>query len=273
MSEIKNKKLIYGTAWKKESTSDLVETAIMAGFRAIDTACQPKHYEEALVGEGIKRACLKGIKREELYIQTKFTPFAGQDPNKIPYNPNDALDKQVFTSFDVSKKNLQTGYVDSLVLHSPLFPYSNLLTAWDAMEQIHMHKGALELGISNCYELNILEKLYNDAQVKPTILQNRFYRDSDYDKDLRLFCAKNGITYQSFWTLTANPHILASQTIYDLSRKYNKTAAQIFYRFISHNGIIPLIGTTSKEHMLQDLAIFEFELLDTEVEMIETLLK
>ena len=37
-------RLIYGTAWKKEATTQLVIDAVLNGFRGIDTACQPKHY-------------------------------------------------------------------------------------------------------------------------------------------------------------------------------------------------------------------------------------
>ena len=37
-------RLIYGTAWKKEATTELVIRAVLNGFRGIDTACQPKHY-------------------------------------------------------------------------------------------------------------------------------------------------------------------------------------------------------------------------------------
>ncbi len=44
--------LLYGTAWKEENTASLVTQAIHAGFRFIDTACQPKHYNEAGVGKG-----------------------------------------------------------------------------------------------------------------------------------------------------------------------------------------------------------------------------
>ena len=40
-------RLIYGTAWKKERTTALVELALQSGFRGVDTACQPKHYHEA----------------------------------------------------------------------------------------------------------------------------------------------------------------------------------------------------------------------------------
>ena len=36
--------LFYGTAWKKDKTAHLVVLALKNGFRAIDTACQPKHY-------------------------------------------------------------------------------------------------------------------------------------------------------------------------------------------------------------------------------------
>lgn len=61
--------LIYGTAWKKDRSAELVYTALKAGFRAVDTAAQPKHYREDLVGEGIRKAITEGIvKREDLYV-------------------------------------------------------------------------------------------------------------------------------------------------------------------------------------------------------------
>ncbi|HSC42436.1 MAG TPA: aldo/keto reductase, partial [Candidatus Binatia bacterium] len=42
---------MYGTAWKKAATKELVQLAVASGFRAIDTANQLVHYEEALVGK------------------------------------------------------------------------------------------------------------------------------------------------------------------------------------------------------------------------------
>ena len=47
-------RLIYGTAWKKKRTAELVVKAVEAGFRGIDTACQPKHYSESLVGKALQ---------------------------------------------------------------------------------------------------------------------------------------------------------------------------------------------------------------------------
>ena len=66
---------IYGTAWKKDRTADLVHQAISTGFRAVDTAAQPKHYREDLVGEGIRRAIKDGIvRREDLHVSSAASP-------------------------------------------------------------------------------------------------------------------------------------------------------------------------------------------------------
>ncbi|MGZ4956816.1 MAG: aldo/keto reductase, partial [Methylobacter sp.] len=92
-------RIIYGTAWKKERTAALVEQAIGLGFRGIDTACQPKHYNEAGVGDGVAACLHRGIDRSELYLQSKFTPLSGQDPAQVPYDPNAGLSEQVAQSF------------------------------------------------------------------------------------------------------------------------------------------------------------------------------
>lgn len=257
---VKMPRIIYGTAWKKDRTADLVEKAILAGFRGIDTACQPKHYNEPLVGAALQRLKDHGIKREVLFLQTKFTPLSGQDPRQVPYDENSPIELQVAQSFETSIKNLQTEYVDSLVLHSPMAPHALLMKVWNAMENIQKTGGARQLGISNCYHTEVIRSLYADANVKPAVLQNRFYQETGYDANLRHWCTHHGVIYQSFWTLTANPHILSSNTVRTIAQKYKKTDAQIFFRYLSHSGIVPLTGTTSEQHMKEDLSIFEFEL-------------
>ncbi|CDR34899.1 aldo/keto reductase family protein [Criblamydia sequanensis] len=252
--------LIYGTAWKKEKTADLVTKAIQYGFRGIDTACQPKHYNEKGVGDALKKLEESGFSRKSLYIQTKFTPLNGQDPNNIPYDFKAPLKSQVHQSFEVSRKNLGVSYLNGWILHSPLNKREETLAVWKAMEEIHNQGGVQRLGISNCYDLDILKELYEASQVKPTILQNRFYRETGYDKEIRAWCEKKEITYQSFWTLTANPEILNSETVQKAAFEYQKTPAQIFFRFLIAIGIVPLTGTTSDKHMQEDLEIFNFEL-------------
>ncbi len=265
-------KMIYGTAWKKENTASLVELAILSGFRAIDTACQPKHYNEKLVGVGVQQGLEKNnLSREDLFLQTKFTPISGQDPNSIPYNPNDSIQNQIKTSLGVSKTNLQTTYIDSLVLHSPLFPFSELEKGWRVFEEFIENGDVKQIGISNCYDFNLFKKLYETATIKPKVLQNRFYDATMYDKELRIFCKENGVSYQSFWSLSANPHIVKSEIISKIAKKYQRTNEAIFYRFLTKIGITPLNGTTSTTHMKEDLDIFSFTLEDSEIDTIDSL--
>src|SRR5881392_2939440 len=79
-------KLLYGTAWKEQRTQSLTTLALDAGFRAIDTANQRKHYYEAAVGDAVAAAISAGtITRAELFLQTKFTYRDGQD-HRLPYD-------------------------------------------------------------------------------------------------------------------------------------------------------------------------------------------
>jgi diketogulonate reductase-like aldo/keto reductase len=265
--------IIYGTAWKKDRTADLVFKALRAGFRGIDTAAQPKHYYEKGVGEALGKIEALGLNRQSLFIQTKFTPLSGQDPMGVPYDPNEPLTAQVVQSFTSSQKNLGTPYVDSLVLHSPLPHRDSMIEVWKAMESIHQGGGARMLGISNCYELETLQDLYHNAEIKPSVVQNRFYGKTSYDSELRLWCNHKNITYQSFWTLTANPHIIMSPLLQQIAQSHDRTGAQIFFRFIIQLGIVPLSGTTSEVHMKEDLEVFDFELSKQEQDRIQSLLK
>jgi diketogulonate reductase-like aldo/keto reductase len=265
-------RIIYGTAWKKDRTADLVVKAIQSGFRGIDTACQPKHYNEPLVGAALNRLKDHGVERETLFLQTKFTPLSGQDPRQVPYDKNSPVELQVAQSFEASKKNLQTEYVDSLILHSPMAPHTLLMKVWTAMEKIQKAGGARQLGISNCYDTEVIRSLYADADVKPAVVQNRFYPDTGYDAILRHWCADHRVIYQSFWTLTANPHILSSNMVLTIAKKYKKTEAQIFFRYLSQSGIVPLTGTTSEQHMREDISIFDFELSSEDLKNVSFLL-
>jgi len=264
--------LIYGTAWKQEHTADLVELAVSVGFCGIDTACQPRHYREDLVGEAIRRLAGRGIGRDELYLQTKFTPASGQDQETIPYDAEAEVARQVEQSFTVSLKNLGVEYVDTLILHSPLESYERTVEAWRAMEEIHRQGGARQLGISNCYSPSLLFAMAAEMEVKPAVLQNRFYRDTGYDRVLRRWCREQKVIYQSFWTLTANPHLLAAGPLRAIARKYRKTGEQVLLRFLSQVEVVPLTGTRSPRHMRDDLSIMDFSLSAEEVAMVNGLL-
>jgi len=256
--------IIYGTAWKKADTARLVALAIQQGFRGIDTACQPKHYDEAGVGAGVAACLNAGLARGDLHLQTKFTSVSGQDPRRIPYDPRASLPAQVAQSCAASLRNLQTDYVDCLILHSPLATAEQTLAAWRAFESLVDAGTVRQLGISNCYDLAELRHLCQRARIKPAVVQNRFYAETGYDLAIRAFCAEMHIVYQSFWTLSANPHVLAHATLAALASNHKRTAAQILFRYLTQAGVVPLTGTKSETHMREDLAIFDFQLTEAE---------
>jgi len=266
--------LMYGTAWKKERTEDLVLAALNEGFRGIDTACQPKHYFEPGVGAALRRAFDEGlVKREQIFLQTKYTPIRGQDPKNVPYDQSKGLDEQVQESFKVSLSNLGTSYVDSLVMHSPMSTHSDTMTVWREFEKLHGEGLAKQLGMSNQYDFEGFKALYEDAKVKPSVLQNRFYADSGYDIALREFCLQNGIKYQSFWTLTGNPQLLKSSPIKQAAKSLGKTPEQVMFAFCISQGITPLTGTTDTNHMKQDLeAASSLQLSEEQIQAIKVLL-
>jgi diketogulonate reductase-like aldo/keto reductase len=264
-------KILYGTAWKKSDTERLVTTALCEGFSGIDTACQPKHYNEAGVGAAVSAFLSRGVPRSDLYLQTKFTSVSGQDPKTIPYDPRAALPEQVLQSFGVSLRNLQTEYLDGLILHSPLPTDDQTLEVWRALESLVNTGGVRQLGISNCYDLRELESLYDSATIKPAVLQNRFYADTRYDREIRSFCRRRQIVYQSFWTLSANPQILAHPSVGRLVTKYKATPAQILFRYLTLIDVVPLTGTRSEVHLREDLSIFEFDLTPAERDSLTSL--
>jgi diketogulonate reductase-like aldo/keto reductase len=265
--------LIYGTAWKKERTAELVAQALRAGFRGIDTACQPKHYHEPGVGEALAVVAREGLLRSDIFLQTKFSPLRAQDPDNVPYDPRASIVQQVQQSFAVSLRNLGVDTLDSLVLHSPYPEDSDTLEAWGAMERLFDQGLVRQLGISNCYEPERFERLWRAARIKPAALQNRFHAKTHYDRALRAFCRDKNIVYQSFWTLTANPQVLAAPAVTVPAEKYGRTPAQVFFRYLTQSGMACLTGTSSPEHMAQDLAIFDFCLTAREDEAIGALLR
>jgi diketogulonate reductase-like aldo/keto reductase len=265
MKSLNYPKIIYGTAWKKEKTKDIVVKAIKTGYRAIDTACQPKHYQENLVGDAIESLIKNNtITRNDIFIQTKFTSIDGQDPKNIPYDKKENLENQVKQSIEKSLSNLKTDYIDSLLMHSPMKNAQETIKVYNIFEE-YFNKGIIKnLGISNIYSLELLEYVFNSVKIKPKFIQNRFYMQTNYDKDIRKFCDLNGIIYQSFWTLTANPFILENEDFLKICRKYKLTSEQLFFKFLIQLGICPLTGTTNENHMLQNLEIFEREEINKE---------
>lgn len=264
---------MYGTAWKKEATAQLVQLAVASGFRAIDTANQLIHYQEALVGEALPALEKKGINRDALFLQTKFTPLGGQGGH-TPYDASADLTTQVRQSFDSSLDHLRTDHVDSYVLHGP---YSRRglgqsdWEVWAAMEELYRSGKAGMIGISNVTAEQLAE-LCQHANVRPMIVQNRCFAALAWDQEVREICRAYGIIYQGFSLLTANREVLVDPEIRAIARRLGTGPAQVVFRFAMEVGMLPLTGTTSEQHMKEDLQAEQLSLSQEEVRRVETIL-
>lgn len=228
----------------------------------IDTACQPKHYREDLVGDGLRKAIREGVfKRGDIFIQTKFTPIGGQDPRNMPYDPRKSIVEQVQQSIETSLRNFtisrgsddgtEDTYLDSVVLHSPMPTIDQTMEVWRTLESYVPGK-ILNLGISNV-DISTLTDLYGRATVKPSVVQNRFYPATRFDVGVRKFCRDHNIIYQSFWTLSANPQLLLSKPVQDISSRLGiGRQAALYCLVLGLNNLVVLNGTTNKEHMKAD---------------------
>ena len=261
---------IYGTAWKKQETARCVELALAAGFRAIDTANQLIHYDEALVGQALRSLSERGVERSSLFLQTKFTPATGQD-HRTPYDPAADLTTQVGQSFESSLRHLESDYVDCYLLHAP-FGRRGLTDAdwevWAAMERLHRSGKAKMIGISNVTAAQLAE-LCDGAAYRPMAVQNRCYAALGWDKAVRDICTDRGIVYQGFSLLTANGAVLAHPEVQRIARRLRAGPAQVVFAFALQIGMVVLTGTTSAQHMAEDLEAQQFALSPDEVTRIE----
>jgi diketogulonate reductase-like aldo/keto reductase len=264
---------LYGTAWKEDRTPALTELALRSGFRGIDTANQRRHYFEAGVGQGLAAAYRAGVvTRDDVFLQTKYTYLPGQD-HRLPYDPEADLSTQVAQSMASSLEHLGTDHVDSYVLHGPASGQGWTeydAEVWAAMGKERDAGRTRLLGVSNVSLRHLMHMQASGAEM-PAFVQNRCFARLGWDRDVRAFCADRRIVYQGFSLLTANPEVLHHPPVARIAARLGATPAQVVFRFARTVGMLPLTGTTSAEHMKQDLAALALALSDDEVRAIESL--
>src|SRR5438093_1829949 len=126
------------------------------------------------------------------------------------------------------------------------------------------------IGISNVTAEQLIQ-LCEQAKVKPMVVQNRCFAALGWDYDVRQICLAADIIYQGFSLLTANQEVLVQPEIHAIAQRLGAGIAQVIFRFAQQIGMLPLTGTTSQQHMKEDLAAEKFELSAEELQQIETI--
>jgi diketogulonate reductase-like aldo/keto reductase len=126
------------------------------------------------------------------------------------------------------------------------------------------------LGVSNVSLRHLMQLEASGAEL-PRFVQNRCFARLGWDRAVREFCRAHDVVYQGFSLLTANPEVMQHPLVSRIAAREKATAAQVVFRFSLAVGMLPLTGTSSEEHMRQDLASSALSLSDDEVSAIESL--
>ncbi len=229
-----------------DEAKESVYNALQNGYRLIDTA--NAYVNEKGVGRGIKKS---GVPREDVFLETKLWPTLYEDESAV----------------DKTLDRLDVDYIDLMLLHQPAGNYVN---GYKLLEKAYKEGKVKALGLSNFNEKQIKEIL-DMCEVKPTIIQVESHPYYPQDK-LREFLSDYDIKLQAWFPLGHGDKTLIEQPIFEeLSKKYNKSKVQIILRWHIQIGNIVIPGAKSKEHIIDNINIFDFELTDEEMNEIKKL--
>ena len=138
------------------------------------------------------------------------------------------------------------------------------------MEALYQSGKTKMIGVSNIAAGQLTE-LCQRADHQPMVVQNRCFAALAWDKQIREICRAHDIIYQGFSLLTANREVLVDPQVQWIARRLGATSAQIIFRFAMQIGMLPLTGTTSQQHMREDLEAERLTLSSDEIELIETI--
>lgn len=216
-----------------------VVDAIQTGYRHIDTAAS--YMNEAAVGKGIKQS---GVAREKLFITTKLWIQS--------HGYEGAL-----KAFERSLNRLQLDYIDMYLIHQP---YGDVYGEWRAMEELYQQGKIRAIGVSNFQPDRMMDLIIHN-QITPAVNQievNPFQQQIDSQK----FFQANSVAVEA-WSPFAEGknNIFQNETLLTIAAKYNKTVAQVILRWVGQRGILALAKSTRKERMLENINVFDFELV------------
>jgi diketogulonate reductase-like aldo/keto reductase len=223
--------------------------ALKAGFRLIDTA--RIYGNEAAVGKGLRRAIEEGIvKREDVFITTKMWTS--------DFDNGDA-------AIDASLERLGVDYIDLMILHHS--QPRNDVAAYQAMERAVKAGKLKSIGLSNYYEPDDFDRLVNATTIKPALLQNEThpYHQSG---EMKEHIAKYGTVLESWFPLGGRGNtqtLFNDPTISAIAESHGKSSAQIIIRWHLQAGNICIPGSSNEQHIIEDYAVWDFELTENEM--------
>ena len=244
--------------FRVEDSAELINAvkfAIKNGYRSIDGAAI--YGNEEAMGEGIRQGIKEaGITREDLFITSKV------------WNADLGYESAI-AAYETSLQKIGVDYLDLYLIHWPV--EGKYKEAWRALEYLYQQGRVKAVGVSN-FQIHHLEDLLKDANIKPVINQIELHPYLSQTK-VREFCEENNIQVEAWSPLMARNGLLEDETLKEISKKYNKTTAQVVLRWDLQSHVITIPKSTNEGRLLQNIDIFDFELSKEDMELIDSLNK
>ncbi len=225
-----------------------VAAAIESGYRMIDTA--EAYGNEKEVGEGIRQS---GIDRGELFLVTK-----------VNFKSYENAGQTVLQSL----ANLQTDYIDLLLLH---WPFANYYAAWRALETLYESGKVRAIGVSN-FEPDQLLDLIAYNRVIPAVdqIETNLYCQRSLERG---WMDKKNVAHMAYAPLGQGNRneMFSESTVLALAEKYGKTPAQVLLRFLTQKGIAVIPRSTRIQHIKENFDLFDFTLTAGEMAQLSAL--
>lgn len=232
-----------------EEAEESVANAIQAGYRLIDTATS--YGNEEAVGRAIKKS---GVPREELFITSKLW-IADASEEKAKAAVQRSLDK------------LGLDYIDLYLLHQP---YGDVFGAWRGLEAMYDEGKVKAIGISNFNRVQTYDLHYN-ARIKPMVNQIETH-PFNQQHDAHALLAELDITHEGWAPFAEGQHdIFSNEVLADIAKTHSKTIGQVILRWNVQRGIIAIPKSVKRERIIENFAVFDFELTDEDMKSIGTL--
>jgi len=233
-----------------EDTQEVVEQALDAGYRHIDTA--DAYRNEKGVGAAIAASELA---REDLFVTTKL------------WNSEQGFDSTL-AAFEASTGKLGFEYVDLYLIHWPVPSEGRFVDTWRAFERIHEEGRARTIGVSN-FRVGDLERLEVETEVRPTVNQIELHPRLQ-QAELRAWHADHGVATEA-WSPLAQGELLDDETIVAIAERHGKTPAQAVLRWHLQLGNVVFPKSVTPERIRENTELFDFELSDAEMAEFERL--
>ena len=225
-----------------ETCAEAVSTAIKSGYRMIDTA--EAYGNKKAVGDGIKRS---GIDRRELFVVTK-----------VNFKSYENVEQAVTQSL----ANLQTDYIDLLLLH---WPFANYYAAWRVLEKLYAEGTVRAIGVSNFEPDRLLDLIaYNNVIPAVDQIETNLYCQRSSERG---WMDKKQVAHMAFAPLGqgCRNEMYREPAVLALAEKYGKTPAQVLLRFLTQKGITVIPRSTKPEHIKENFDLFGFTLTGDEM--------